>query len=367
MAEPLKNHFDAACVALVADAIDSAGSKWGRTSFEAAVTAQLDQLELKDRVNLIADELFAALGRPFPDAIATVVPASGHEGIDGFTAWPLCSVVERHGVDHPTESLDAMAVLTTRFSCEFAIRPFLEHHFDETIARCQIWTHDADPTVRRLPSEGTRPYLPWGPKVAQLLDDPEVGIGLLHELRHDPDEVVRRSVANHLNDVSRDHPERVVEIATAWMAEPDIDEAMVRHALRSLIKKGHPGAMTALGFATEAEVEVASFEVAPTSIRLGDAIELAATVTSTAAATRRFVVDFVIHHVRGDGSTTSKVFKWTTAELAPGESAAITKKRTIATASIRRYFAGEHRVDLQVAGTVVASAAFTLENSSDDE
>jgi 3-methyladenine DNA glycosylase AlkC len=257
-----------------------------------------------------------------------------------------------------------MEQLTRAFSCEFAIRPFLVHHLDQTLAACRTWTASPSPAVRRLPSEGTRPYLPWGPKVPALLADPEIGIALIDALRHDPDEVVRRSVANHLNDIARDHPDRVAAIAAAWSAEAETDSAMVRHALRGLVKKGHPGAMAVLGFTTEPDVDVDHFSVEPGDVSLGDSIELETTIRSTGATPQRMVVDFVIHHIGARGDANPKVFKWTTVTLEPGEVLTLRKRRLIQTASTRRYHAGTHRVELTIAGSTRADTAFELLDSS---
>lgn len=375
MAEPLKNSFGAAYVDLVAQVGADAHAGFDPAAFTTAVMADLESLELKDRINLVADQIRAQL----PDDWAAAVPAviqiaqtlTGPELLEnaawgsGMEAWPLCSIVERHGVDHPTESLAAMEHLTKTFSCEFAIRPFLTHHLDETLAACRRWTQHEHPAVRRLPSEGTRPYLPWGPKVAALSADPEIGITLITELRHDPDEVVRRSVANHLNDIARDHADRVATIAADWLTDPDTDAAMVRHALRGLVKKGHPGAMAALGFTTTADaVLIDRFTVEPDAIKLGDSITLTADLRSTSERQQRLVVDFVVHHIGATGKTTPKVFKWTAIDLAPGEATTLTKARLIQTASTRRYHAGTHRVELQIAGQAVAETAFELLESS---
>lgn len=373
MAEPLKNGFDRRLVERIAAAARTVRSSFDHAGFESRVGATLDGLELKDRVNLIADAFLEALGGDYLDALPVVVetatavagdPDGGDAWGTSMEAWPLCSVVERHGVDHPTESLEAMEQLTRAFSCEFAVRPFLNRHLDQTLEACHRWTRSPIPAVRRLPSEGTRPYLPWGPKVHALLDDPELGVALLSELRHDDDEVVRRSVANHLNDIARDHPGRVAAIAADWLDQPATDVAMVRHALRGLVKKGHPEAMAALGYTTDPAVDIEQFQVTPEAIRLGDTVELAATIRSTGTTPQHMVVDFVIHHVGARGDSSPKVFKWTTLTLEPGSTVQLRKRRRIQTASTRRYHAGIHRTELQVAGVIVADSGFELLDSS---
>lgn len=363
MAAPLKDQFDAGVVATLAERFAAASTDFDAGSFTSTVDASLVELELKDRINLVSDALAASLPEDYPTALATVVQVA-ESGVEGFAAWPLCSFVERHGLAEPELSLEMMERLTRRWSCEFAIRPFLDTELDLTRTFLRRWVHHDDEAVRRLASEGTRPRLPWGPRVQALLDDPEIGIELLTELRHDPSETVRRSVANHLNDIARDHPDRVVEITARWASDPLVDPRMIRHALRSLVKAGDAGALAALGFTTDPEISVGSFVASPGELSLGDELTLDTTITSTAESGQRLVVDFVIHHVAANGSTSPKVFKWTTVELGPGEVVELVKRRRIATASTRRYHAGEHRVDLQVAGEVVASARFQLLDGS---
>jgi len=360
MAPLLKDNIDRQVVDLLADRFDRVQPEFDRERFVMSVASDLDQLELKDRINLIADALAAALPDHYPaalDAVTAVAPS-----VSDWAAWPLCSFVERHGIDHPEASLAAMPTLTRRWSCEFAIRPFLEHHLDMTRAHLRLWATDDDETVRRLASEGTRPLLPWGPKVAALIDDPQIGLELLCKLRHDPSETVRRSVANHLNDVAKSDPELVIGTLQEWTAEdPPVDDRMVRHALRTLVKQGRPEALRLLGLTTDPEIEVTEFSCRPKSIGLGSHIELAAELRSTAAEPQRLAVDFVIHHITAGGKTSPKVFKWKTVALAPGQSTRLSKRRLIKNASTRTYHGGRHTVELQVAGQRLAEATFTLD------
>jgi 3-methyladenine DNA glycosylase AlkC len=364
MPAPLKDNLDRQTVELLADQFARQYDGFDPDAFTEALLDEFPTLELKDRINLIADRLASDLPADYESALAMVVQVA-EDGVDGWAAWPLCSFVERHGVESPVASLDAMAPLTKRWSCEFAIRPFLQTHLELTRDYLREWVLDPDEAVRRLPSEGTRPLLPWGPKVPALLDDPEIGLELLRALRHDESATVRRSVANHLNDVAKSEPDLVIDMLTQWSSEPEpVDERMVRHALRTLIKKGNPGALALLGFTTEPDVTVNQFTCQPCQISLGEDIDLTAELTSTSQQEQLLVIDFIIHHVRATGATSPKVFKWTTERLAPADMVRLSKRRRIQTASTRRYHAGEHRVDLQIAGEVVASTHFNLDESS---
>lgn len=364
MAAPLKDLFDRDVVETLAERFAQHTPGFDADGFATGLLAAFPELELKDRINLVADRLADDLPGTYPEALALVVEVSA-SGIDGFAGWPLCSFVERHGLDWPDESLAAMTTLTQTMSCEFAIRPFLDHHLERTRTQLRAWTGHPVDTVRRLPSEGTRPLLPWGPRVAALTADPQIGLELLTALRHDESEDVRRSIANHLNDVAKAHPDLVVETLGAWLAEPQpVDRRMATHALRTLVKQGDTGALRVLGFTTEPEVEVNGFACTPPELELGARIELRAEFSSTSSHDQLLVVDFVIHHVNASGGTSPKVFKWTTQSVSPGECVELRKRRLIQTASTRRYHAGVHRVDLQVAGKVLATTEFGLTGSS---
>jgi 3-methyladenine DNA glycosylase AlkC len=362
VATALKDSVDASVVGELARRFAAIDDSFDAVDFTALTVPRLDGLELKARIDLIAGALWRALGDRDPaESLACLVEVARAEPpIDGWAAWPLAAMVELFGLARPAEALDAMEHVTQRMSCEFAVRPFLRDHYDQTYARLLAFTEHPDERVRRLPSEGTRPRLPWAMKVQRLLDDPLPGLALLHRLRHDPSETVRRSVANHLNDVSRAHPQLVVDTLSHWMDEPETDRRMVSHALRTLVKNGHPGALAVLGMTTDASITVERFEVSPAVVEMDTHLVLTAQLVSTAVHTQRLVVDFVIHHVHASGATSPKVFKWANIDLAPGERCSLSKRRLIRQASTRTYRAGTHRVELQVAGQVVASATFDI-------
>ncbi|MGI9594748.1 MAG: DNA alkylation repair protein, partial [Acidimicrobiales bacterium] len=182
MAEPLKDNFDRPTVELLAERFAAVDPDFATGRFTDDVMADLLDLELKARVNLVADGLHRELPDHYPTALSMVVGVAETDP-GQWAAWPLCSFVERHGLDWPVESLDAMAALTRRWSCEFAVRPFLEHHLEATLPYLDRWTADRDESVRRLASEGTRPLLPWARKVQALLDDPRIGLRPLEALR----------------------------------------------------------------------------------------------------------------------------------------------------------------------------------------
>jgi len=360
MAALLKDQINADLVRRLAAQLQHHHDPFAVDAFVRSITAELEGLELKDRINVIADTIAEYLPSDYPTALAIVVRVA-EDDVEPWAAWSLCSFVERHGTGAPEESLAAMPTLTKRWSCEFAVRPFLDQHLTLTLAHVRRWADDENEAVRRLASEGSRPLLPWGPKVPALSADPRIGIEILTTLRHDPSETVRRSVANHLNDVTKSHPELVVDVLQRWIDETDpVDAKLVRHALRTLVKQGHTGALELLGFTTDPQISVTLFSCSPARIGLGSPITLTAAIDSTSATEQHLVVDFVIHHVNASGATSPKVFKWANQRLAPRATVELTKRRKIQPASTRTYHAGVHRVELQIAGRCFATTQFEL-------
>lgn len=334
----------------------------------AALT--LEGLSLRERADHLRDALLADIPGDYWELASVVrTGVSDPSSLTGWMVWPVTSALALRAVDDDASGLqpaafdDALALLaelTGRLTSEFAIRTLLRHDLARALEIVFDWTTSPDEHVRRLASEGTRPYLPWAVKVAGITDSPGVTVPLLDALYRDSSDYVRRSVANHLNDLSRDVPELVVGTARRWLAEPDENTAwVVRHGLRTLIKKGHPGALELLGYGP-AEVEVDGPHLSTDEVPWGGVVTLRAAVRNTGSEPAQLVVDYVIHHQRANGSLSAKTFKLTTRTLSPGEELRMEKAHSFRQISTRRYYPGEHAVSLQINGVPSEPAPFQL-------
>ncbi|MCO8274281.1 hypothetical protein M1L60_27140 [Actinoplanes sp. TRM 88003] len=330
-----------------------------------AAPHQLDGLALRERADLLRDALLTDLPGSYAD-LAKVVRTAHANGQDfgGWMIWPVTAAVATRAVEDGRvaafdDAMAMMAELTGLLTAEFAIRTLLRHDLDRALPTMLAWTGSDDADVRRLATEGSRAYLPWSIRVPELLRRPEATIPILDALFRDPSEYVRRSVANHLNDLSRDHPDLVAATAARWLADPDGNTArVVRHGLRTLIKRGHPAALAVLGFTGDAlklEAPTLDTEV----VAIGDTVEFRASVHNTGATAARVAIDYVVHHRKADGARTAKTFKLTTATLEPGASLEVRRKHSFRVITTRRYYPGPHAIGLQVNG--VASDLVTFE------
>jgi 3-methyladenine DNA glycosylase AlkC len=366
--QAFKNYYGAALVQDLATKVRAVYPAFAAETFSADVAPRLEPLELKARVRAIAQGLRQYLPPDYPEAISILLQILGPEipveaGMfnAGWHLLPIAQFVEDYGLDHFDCSLEAMYEITKRHTAEFAIRPYIVQDAERVLARLRTWVHDPSPHVRRWVSEGTRPRLPWGKRLDVFIRNPEPTLALLEQLKNDPVLYVRKSVANHLNDIAKDHPERVVEVAARWYAEGS-EEArwIVRHGLRTLVKQGDPLALALLGFDTKATVHAVRFEIQPEAIQIRDALRLALALTNEGDTAQEVVLDLRVHFVKANGKSSPKVFKWTTRRLQPGETVTFAKTLPIRPVTTRRLYPGRHVVEVQVNGQVVAAATFDL-------
>ena len=355
----LKDILGPEALAAIADAGTAAAAGFDRIAFLAAATEGLDALSIMERVRHIADALHPALPAAYPEALG-IVRAMAPRLTHGFQAMAVTEYVARYGIGDFDLSMDALADLTRSGTAEFAIRPFLARDTPRALAIMARWSVHENEHVRRLASEGARPRLPWAARVPALKADPTLAAPILEALKADPSPYVRKSVANHLNDIAKDRPDWLLHRLAGWSQDDARTRWIVRHALRTLIKAGDARALALIGVADGAAVAVRGFSVEPRMVRLGDQIMIAADLLSEADEGQRLVVDYRIHYARAGGKTAAKVFKLKTFDLAARAGAALNVRQTIRDFSTRRHHPGRHEIELIVNGRTMATAGFDL-------
>lgn len=368
MAEALKHHFGADVVRSIAADLKGAFPAFDARAFTRDALRGLDDLELLARGTHVAAAMRRHLPAAFDDAVAVLTaslgPVIGESDLSGMAVFrylPHAAFIREYGVGHFDASMAAQYALTQRFTAEWSIRPFLEHFPRETLARLEAWSRDGSVHVRRLVSEGTRPRLPWAPQLKAFITDPTPVLALLEHLKDDPERYVQRSVANNLNDIARDHPDRVVEVATRWMRDAgDGRRWIVQHALRSLVKRGHRGALHLLGGGVAPRVRITGMRVTPARVRIGGRVRFSVELTSTASTAQDLIVDYAVHFVKANGTTRPRVFKLRRVTLAARASVTLTGSVSLAVHTTRRPYPGHHMLELRVNGRSYPAGSFDV-------
>jgi 3-methyladenine DNA glycosylase AlkC len=370
MAATLKSFFGPRVVHRLAQMISGAWPGFPAEAFEADAVRGLSRLELLARGDHIARALRQHLPQDVEEALAVLTrslgPELGEDGLDGaglspFVYLPHVAFVREHGLAAFEAAMAAQHALTRRFSAEWSIRPFLEAEPERTLAILEGWARDPSPHVRRLVSEGTRPRLPWAPRLRTFSADPRRTLALLELLKDDPSPYVRRSVANHLNDVGKDHPALLLALARRWLqgASPE-RRRLVAHALRSLARRGDREALALLGHGERPRVALRGLSLAPARVPIGGAVRFEVTVASRAKEPQALAVNLAVHYVKARGETRPKRFKLRALALPPGGEARVSRLISLAQLSTRRHHPGVHRVELVLNGVPHAAGGFEV-------
>ena len=339
-------------------------------AFVQEVMKDMLSLELKQRIVCIAKGLEKQLPIDFEKACTCIVkalpdeldPYKTDDDFGDFIFAPLGEYVIRNGLkkEFLKTSLATLKEITKRFSMEDAIRYFINAFPEETMKELGSWTHDQNYHVRRLVSEGTRPLLPWSGRVVLEVSGPLPYLDILHA---DSTRYVTRSVANHINDISKKEPKVAVQTLSRWqkkgIQEKTEMDWMTRHSLRTLLKQGHTGALEMLGYHTRPKINVSDIVVNYDTVKMGESLDFSCTVT--AQRDEKLMVDYVIDFVKANGQTKPKVFKLKKFELKKGESVTLKKShRFRKDATTFTLYPGEHSVRLQINGTQMGCLRFKL-------
>ncbi|MEW6050676.1 MAG: DNA alkylation repair protein [Candidatus Zixiibacteriota bacterium] len=325
----------------------------------AAVRERFDTRELKERIKLLAALLQEFLPSDYRKAVDILIAAA--PGLPIFENWIFTSYVEQFGLEHFEDSVAAMQELTKHGTGEFAIRPYIVRYPDKMVAVLEQWTSDPNEHVRRLAAEGSRPRGVWTMHIEAFRKDPKPVLKILEHLKADPSLYVRKAVANNLNDISKDYPDILLKTAVRWMKDKNPHTNWIlKHACRSLIKKGVPGVFPLFGFTPSVQLGKVTLATSKRRVTIGAEFILTCRLVSKAARPQKLAIDYKIHYVKSNGRTQPKLFKWAEKRLPAGGSLELSTRHSFAERSTRRHFPGKHLVELIVNGRPLARTSFDL-------
>lgn len=362
--EPLKNIYNENFYTHFLDALSRSVSNLNKKEFLAQIFSEnWHTLELKQRMKHSSLVLNQYLDNDFEIATNQIIETLQALKFENVRYGELALLflpdyIETYGIHHFDISMKAFERVTPFTSCEFAVRPFIIQNQDKALAIMQDWSLHKNFHVRRLASEACRPKLPWAMALKNLQKDPYPILPILENLKTDSEDYVYRSVANNLNDISKDHPELVLKIAKKWKNTSKNTDWIVKHSLRTLLKAGNQEAMQVFGYGKPENAKIDAFGFLQNEINIGDYLEFSFTLHNTKKAINR--LEYAIYFLRKNGSLGKKVFKISEKNYEENSKNTIEKKHSFKIISTRNYNLGEHQISIIVNGIEGEKNTFTL-------
>ncbi|MBL8016304.1 MAG: DNA alkylation repair protein [Ignavibacteria bacterium] len=359
MAEPLKNMYSKAYMNKFADVFAANEPRFSRKKFLGLVfDSQWEQKELKQRMRHISVCLHKTLPGGYEDNIKVLMKAV--KEFSGFLSMNFPDYVEVYGLENPKLSMKALELFTQHGSSEFAVRPFIIKYPDIFMPQMLKWAGHKNHHVRRLASEGSRPRLPWAIALPEFKRNPAPVLKILEVLKNDESEYVRKSVANNLNDISKDNPETALKIAAKWYGKNKNTDWIVKHGMRGLLKKGSKTALKLFGWHGADGIEVKNLRLSAEKIKLGDKFEFSFELFPVEPGNGNIRIEYTIDFLTSTGKVSRKIFKITEGKFEKGKKYIFNRKHSLKDLTTRKHFKGSHTLAIVVNGETLAAKKFLV-------
>ncbi|TNE57123.1 MAG: DNA alkylation repair protein [Bacteroidetes bacterium] len=365
MPEPLKNIYNAGFFDQMTDFLQQVYPSFDSTAFLGDIyDNEWESRELKQRMRHVANILNRHLPADYTRAVAVLLDLTNlleaQDDRYSFAYMFMPDYIEQFGLEDFDTSIRAMERITRFASCEFAVRPFILHQPERMLAQMLHWSEHPDEGVRRFASEGCRPRLPWAMALPTLQKDPAPILPILENLKNDPSEFVRRSVANNLNDISKDNPTTAFALAKQWKGHSKNTDWIIKHGCRTLLKQGEPEVLALFGFGHSNNIEVDSFEVRTPVVSPHEPLEFTFTLRNTGQNAMPVRLEYGLYFRKANGSLSRKVFQISERHYAGGSATVVSRRQSFKPITTRKYYPGLHQVSLIVNGQEQAKASFEL-------
>ena len=365
MAEPLKNVYNSQFITGFCAATKAVLPSFDEATFTRQVFDKgWPQKELKQRMRHLAVVLEAHLPGDYAAQLRLLIriieqlETSGIKG--GFEYMFLPDFVEQFGLRELKASLLAMERITQFVSCEFAIRPFLLAHQAKVMAQMHQWSQHPHPHVRRFSSEGCRPRLPWAMAIPALKKDPSPVLPILENLKADDSLFVRKSVANNLNDIAKDHPDLVAALAKGWKGGGPETDWIIRHGCRTLLKKAHPSTYALFGLNDVLDCQLSNLALSKKKIVIGDRLRFSFDL-ETGPKPANLRLEYAVYYAKANGKWSRKIFQLTEKAFPPHQKISFTREQRFQDFTTRKHYPGKHKLAILVNGQELAETDFQLQ------
>ncbi|MCD0464793.1 DNA alkylation repair protein [Flavobacterium sp. ENC] len=320
--------------------------------------------EWKDRMKHTTVVLHQFMPENFPEAVSLIDQIIENLKKNQFTEGNLAFIffadyIEMYGLDDFKTSAKAFVSITQFISCEFAVRPFILKYKEKMIEEMVKWSRHENHHVRRLASEGSRPRLPWAMAIPYLKKDPASILPILENLKNDPSEYVRRSVANNLNDIAKDNPQIVLEIAAQWKGFSKETDAIIKHGCRTLLKQGHPEILSHYGLESS-NIELSAFEIKTPVVKTGDALQFQFHLRNLNKEPKTVRLEYAVYYKKAKGHLAKKVFKISEKSYQPEQLVKVERNQSFRLITTRVFHTGIHELSIIINGTESEPLRFEL-------
>jgi 3-methyladenine DNA glycosylase AlkC len=360
----LKDLYSPAFYKILAGTLAEIIPSFNRQRFTSQIfTDDFNEKELKARMRHTTEVLHAYMPSDFTKTVKILeklVAQLKKKNIGGGLEYIFIpDYIELYGIDDFEISVKAMELITQFVSCEFAVRPFLIRYGQRMVDQMVLWSKHKHASVRRLASEGSRPRLPWAMAVPFLKTDPSSILPILENLKKDDSDFVRRSVANNLNDIAKDHPEIVIGIAKNWKGISHETDAIIKHGSRTLLKKGHAKILAHYGLESK-NILISAFKISPTSVNIGGHLAFSFDITNQMPVKQNIRLEYGLYYRKANGELTRKVFKISEKVYAPKTKVEVKRKQSFKKITTRVFYPGKHQLSIIVNGEEKAIKTFQL-------
>ena len=360
MAEALKHLYSKEYIGFLSAEISKVYPAFPAGEFHSLVfDKEWSKRELKQRMRHITECLGKTLPENYSSALDILMKVRPRmNGLKYISFANICfaDFVERYGLEQYAKSIPALEIFTIESSSEFAVRPFIVKYPDPMMRQMLMWAHHPHEHVRRLASEGCRPRLPWGMGLPEFKKDPSPILPILEALKNDPSEFVRRSVANNLNDIAKDHPELVLKLAKKWKGISDETDRLIKHGFRSLLKKGNINALQHFGLTKTRGIKIQKLMLPKDPVMIGDKLRFSFTLLSP--KTQKLRIEYPIHFLTAGGKGSRKIFKIAEKVFTGKMYHSFSRTHSFRDLTIRKHVAGKHSLSIVVNGAVLAKKDF---------
>lgn len=327
---------------------------------DATVDDSWDDLELMARGRKLTESLVKYLPADYKEALEIIDKIVDNHAMDITVmgmSFPDYVEINGLGEENFDFSMDALEKYTTYWSSEFAVRPFIINHEERMMKKMYLWSKHENEHVRRLSSEGCRPQLPWAQSLPAFKKDPAPIFPILEQLKTDPSQYVRKSVANNMNDISKTHPELVAKLAKDWYGQNEYTDWIIKHGCRTLLKKGNRHVLDIFGY-HDAAIQVEGLSADAKSISIGE--DMIFSFTINAKEDTKIRIEYGIDYVKASGKRSRKIFQISESSLKENVKKEYNKKHSFADVSTRKHYPGKHSFTLIVNGVEKGTLDFDL-------